>query len=290
MPNRRQLVLAGLLATPLVGGLVAALRTTGLRATARPALATHPGAAAARGVDTAPGAAPPGTGAATPTPHPGGPAPSHSAASPRPSTARTGPLGTQRLTGSSAVALTFDDGPDPVYTPQLLDLLKEQDVRASFTVIGSRARDYSDVIKRIAAEGHTLCSHSWQHLMDLGTRDFGYQSWDLKSTNYAIQAAVPGAQVKYFRAPGGNYTQGLIDLATSIGMKSIYWDVDPRDWDSAQFGHGEPMVEHIIRVVQHTVRPGSIVLSHDRVRPDTIAAYRTLLPWLKERYRLIPLP
>jgi peptidoglycan/xylan/chitin deacetylase (PgdA/CDA1 family) len=194
------------------------------------------------------------------------------------------------LTGSSAVALTFDDGPDPVYTPQMLDLLKEHGVPATFTVIGSRARDYPDVIRRIAADGHTLCNHSWQHLIDLGARDFGYQSWDLKSTNYAIQAAVPGLRVKYFRAPGGNFTQGLIDLATSIGMTPIYWDVDPRDWDAATYGHGDPMVRHIVRVVQQTVRPGSIVLSHDRVRPDTITAYRTLLPWLKARYELVRLP
>ena len=88
--------------------------------------------------------------------------------------------------------------------------------------------------------------------------------------------------------PGG-FTQPMIDLATSLGMRSLNWDVDPEDWNAAKHGRGEVMVNHIVSVVERTVRPGAIVLSHDRVRPDTIAAYRILLPWLKERYELIAL-
>ncbi len=206
--------------------------------------------------------------------------------SPRPT---VGPAGSANLTGSSAIALTFDDGPDPTYTPQILDVLARYGVKATFCLIGSRARDYPDLVRRIAAEGHSLCNHSWQHLMDLATRTPSYQQWDLSATNDAIHAAVPDARIRYFRAPGGNFTPALVQLAASYAMRSIYWDVDPRDWDSATYGKGTGMVNHIVSVVRAQTRPGSIVLSHDRAHPDTIAAYTQLLPWLKARFTLVRL-
>jgi peptidoglycan/xylan/chitin deacetylase (PgdA/CDA1 family) len=187
------------------------------------------------------------------------------------------------------VALTFDDGPDPVYTPPMLALLRQYRVKATFCLIGSRARDYPDIVRQIVADGHTLCNHSWQHLLDLGKRDAAYRLKDLTDTNAAIQAAVPGAVVKYFRAPGGNFTTDLVSQAASLGMASIYWNVDPRDWDSATYGTGTSMVNHIVSAVEGNVRPGSIILSHDRAHPDTYTAYRTLLPWLLDRYTLVAL-
>jgi peptidoglycan/xylan/chitin deacetylase (PgdA/CDA1 family) len=208
---------------------------------------------------------------------------------PNRTTRTVGPLNSRILTGSSAIALTFDDGPDPRYTPLVLDLLKQYKIKATFCLIGSRARDYPALVRRIVAEGHTVCNHSWQHLIDLGKRPRSYQSWDLRSTNDAIHAAAPNAQIRLFRAPGGNFTPGLISVAGSLGMSPIYWDVDPRDWDAATYGRGTPMVNHIVGVAERMTRPGSIVLSHDRAHPDTIAAYKILLPWLKARYRLVAL-
>ena len=208
-----------------------------------------------------------------------------------PGTGGTGPAGSMRLTGSTTVALTFDDGPDPVTTPKLLALLRQYHVHATFCVIGDRARDYPDLIRQIVADGHTLCNHSWQHLEDLGKRDFSYQNWDLRSSNDAIHNASPGVAINYFRAPGGNFTTGLVQLATDLGMKSLYWDVDPEDWNNPKWGTGPSMVNHVVSVVEHTVRPGSIILSHDRAQhPDTVTAYQTLLPWLLARYQLEPLP
>ncbi|GAB4048225.1 hypothetical protein GCM10028775_11440 [Catellatospora paridis] len=188
------------------------------------------------------------------------------------------------------MALTFDDGPDPINTPKILDELKQCGVKATFCVVGFRARDNPEMITRIAAEGHTLCNHSWQHLFDLAKRDDAYIRKDLENTNKMILRAAPGARVAYFRAPGGNFTTKLVKIASELGMNSIYWHVDPRDWESAKFGKGTVMVNHIIAAVERDVRPGSIVLSHDNGKPDTIVAYRTLLPWLKARYTLIALP
>ena len=208
----------------------------------------------------------------------------------RPAATGTGPGGSVVKTGSPAVALTFDDGPDPINTPKILDQLKQCGVKATFCLVGFRARDNPAMVARIAAEGHTLCNHSWQHLFDLAKRDDTYIRRDLQKTNDAIHKAAPGAKISYFRAPGGNFTGKLVSIAQDLGMKSIYWHVDPRDWESSKYGKGTPMVNHVIAAVERDVRPGSIILSHDNGKPDTITAYRTLLPWLKARYTLIGLP
>jgi peptidoglycan/xylan/chitin deacetylase (PgdA/CDA1 family) len=209
-----------------------------------------------------------------------------------------GPGGSLTHTGSKGVALTFDDGPDPKLTPRLLDLLKKNNVKATFCVLGYRAKAHPELIKRIVAEGHTLCNHTWDHSLTLAAKKAGggYTHTDaqirsdLKRTLDAIHAAVPTAKVPYFRAPGGNFTKRLVNIAASLGMKSIYWSVDPADWDNGRYGRGSAMTKHVISAVKHQVGAGGIVLSHDLSTPETIEAYKTLIPWLKARYKLIPLP
>lgn len=208
----------------------------------------------------------------------------------RPIATGTGPGGSLMTTGTQSVALTFDDGPDPINTPKILDMLKQCGVKATFCLVGFRARDRPDLVRRIYDEGHTICNHSWQHLFDLAKRPDDYILRDLNKTNNEIHKIVPGAPISYFRAPGGNFTQHLVDLAGSLGMKSIYWKIDPRDWESAKYGKGSSMVNHIVSVIEAQTRPGVIILSHDNGKPDTITAYRTLLPWLKARFTLIALP
>jgi peptidoglycan/xylan/chitin deacetylase (PgdA/CDA1 family) len=193
-------------------------------------------------------------------------------------------------TGSPAVGLTFDDGPDPGNTPAILDVLKQFNVKATFCLVGFRARDNPALVQRIAAEGHTFCNHSWQHLGDLGRRTPEFINADLTAVNNLIRGYVPGAKIKYFRAPYGNFTPTLVAQVRALGMIPIYWYVDPRDWDFPHYGSGQFMVNHIVAVVENNTRPGSIVLSHDLRKPDTTAAYRILLPWLQQRFTLIPLP
>jgi peptidoglycan/xylan/chitin deacetylase (PgdA/CDA1 family) len=242
------------------------------------------------------------SGSVTPRSTPSAPAGSPSTPPPKPKPKPTatqvkqtqpkgfGPGGSLLKTGSSAVALTFDDGPDPVNTPKVLDLLKKYGIKATFCVIGTSARSHPDLIRRIVAEGHTLCNHSWIHRLDLATSADAVVLRDLRDTNNAILAAAPKAKIQYFRAPGGNFTTHLVQLAASLGMRSLYWSVDPKDWDTKTFGHGSAMVNHIIGVVTTRTRPGAIILSHDGHKPDTPVAYRTLLPWLKAHYKLIAMP
>jgi peptidoglycan/xylan/chitin deacetylase (PgdA/CDA1 family) len=201
-----------------------------------------------------------------------------------------GPAGSRMTTGSKAVALTFDDGPDPAYTPQLLKLLAQQHVHATFCLVGENAEKFPGLVRQIAAGGHTLCNHTWNHSLTIGKKPPAQITADLARTNAAIRKAVPNAKIKYFRAPGGNFTPRLVGVATELGMTSLYWKVDPRDWDHPK---GETHAQHKSRViarVERRTRPGSIVLSHDYAQPDTIAAYRTLLPWLRKRYELIAMP
>jgi peptidoglycan/xylan/chitin deacetylase (PgdA/CDA1 family) len=201
-----------------------------------------------------------------------------------------GPANSQMRARGDAVALTFDDGPDPVQTPKILDLLARYHVTATFCLIGVNVQAHPDLVRRIVAEGHTICNHTWQHSLTLGRQSPAAIRADLRRTNDAIRRAAPRATIKYTRAPGGYFTPAYVTVAAGLGMTSLYWQVDPRDWERPA---GESATAHRARVVaavQKHVRKGSIVLSHDAGQPDTIAAYRTLLPWLKHRYQLTPLP
>ncbi|WP_172890642.1 polysaccharide deacetylase family protein [Actinoplanes derwentensis] len=201
---------------------------------------------------------------------------------------RTGPAGSLLVTGGKGVALTFDDGPDPDYTPKLLKMLAKHQVKATFCLVGTQARRHPDLVKRIAADGHSFCNHSWNHDLKLGKRSHKAIRADLARTNAAIRAAVPDAEIRYMRAPGGNFTPALVDLSAELGMRSIYWKVDPRDWEH-KTESASAHRDRIIRIVKQRTRPGAIVLSHDYNQPDTIEAYRTLLPWLKKRFHLVAL-
>ncbi|MEV6299528.1 polysaccharide deacetylase family protein [Actinoplanes sp. NPDC051861] len=203
--------------------------------------------------------------------------------------ARTGPAGSRLTTGSRSVALTFDDGPDPQYTPQLLRLLAKYRVKATFCVVGQQAKRHPNLIRDIVKAGHTLCNHTWNHDLKLGKKPVAKIKTDLGRTNAAILAAAPKAKIRYMRAPGGNFTPAFVATARGMGMASIYWKVDPRDWDHDKGETHKAHCNKVIRLVKKHTRPGAIVLSHDYAQPDTIKAYRTLLPWLKHRYRLVAL-
>jgi peptidoglycan/xylan/chitin deacetylase (PgdA/CDA1 family) len=182
------------------------------------------------------------------------------------------------------VALTFDDGPSG-YTPQLLDMLAQYHIKATFCLIGRQVPEYPDIVKRIVADGHTLCNHTWTHDEQLRTRTPDRIRWELQQTSDAIHAIVPGAPIKYFRNPGGNFSAQTVSIAASMGMKSIYWSVDPQDWR-------RPGVQPIINNVLNHTGQGSIVLMHDGGgdRSQTMTACKTILPNLASRFTLIALP
>ena len=213
------------------------------------------------------------------------PPPPPSSAGPTSGFGHGGPFGTINTTGTASVALTFDDGPGG-NTAQVLDLLKQYGIHATFCIIGRMVNDYSpDLIRRIVADGHTLCNHTWSHDLNLRTRTEAQIRSELQRTADAIHAIVPGVPIPYFRNPGGNFSPLTISVAESMGMQSIDWNVDPSDWS-------RPGTQSIINNVLSHTHPGSIVLMHDGGgdRSQTVQALRTILPNLKSRFTLIPLP
>ncbi|SCL14158.1 Polysaccharide deacetylase [Micromonospora rhizosphaerae] len=196
-----------------------------------------------------------------------------------------GPFGTQVSTGSPRVALTFDDGPDPQYTPEVLALLREHGVKATFCVVGENVQSHPDLIQAIVADGHTLCNHSWHHDVTLGSRPPDAIRDDLLRTNAAIRAAVPNAAIAYFRQPGGAWTDPVVSVSEELGMTPLHWAVDPSDWKS-------PGAAMITAAVLGGIAPGSIVLMHDAGgdRQGTVEALQSLLPALLARFQLEALP
>jgi peptidoglycan/xylan/chitin deacetylase (PgdA/CDA1 family) len=188
------------------------------------------------------------------------------------------------MSGAKTVALTFDDGPDPVWTPMVLDQLRAARVKATFCLVGSQVRKHPKLVVRIVREGHTLCNHTYDHEMGLGRRPTPEIRRNLEATSREIRRAVPGAKIRYFRHPGGYWTQAAVDVARGLGMVPIDWDVDPRDWETTDAGA-------ISTRVTSAVRAGSIVLLHDGGgdRHGTLAACPGMIKTLKERYGIGPL-
>jgi peptidoglycan/xylan/chitin deacetylase (PgdA/CDA1 family) len=205
--------------------------------------------------------------------------------------APTGTNGVQERTGNNSVALTFDDGPDPKYTPKILEILRKNHVHATFCLIGQNAKAYPDLVRAIVADGHTLCNHTWKHDLKLGTRDEATIRSDLQRTNDAILAAVPDAKIPFFRHPGGMWTKRAVQIATSMGMKCAGWEVDANDWNTAKYHAGEVMAQHVESVLRTEIKPGSIVLMHDAGgdRSGTMQAVETVLPELLAKYQLVSL-
>jgi peptidoglycan/xylan/chitin deacetylase (PgdA/CDA1 family) len=234
--------------------------------------------------------------AASPGPSPSAmvpPGPRLSPPAPRPAAVRPlnaampviGPYGIRQATGTANVALTFDDGPDPRWTPAVLDLLRYHGISATFCLIGVNVQAYPDLVRRIVSEGHTLCNHSWAHEIGLGTRSPEAIRANLMRVNDEIHKALPGVAIPYFRQPGGAWTTRAVQVAKSLGMASIHWDVDPQDWR-------RPGAVAIAKFVNGGTRPGSIVLLHDGGgdRSGTVAACRFFLPYLRGRFSLVALP
>ena len=166
--------------------------------------------------------------------------------------------GVIQTTGGEAatVALTFDDGPSPNYTPQVLSILDKHDIKATFCVVGRNATAHPDLMREIADRGHTLCDHTVTHDLGLPTRDGERIHTEIGGALDAIHVAVPEIEVPFYRAPGGNFATNVIDVAAGYGLEPLGWSVDPRDWT-------EPGADAIQTTVVEGIGPGSIVLLHD---------------------------
>jgi peptidoglycan-N-acetylglucosamine deacetylase len=161
------------------------------------------------------------------------------------------------------IALTFDDGPSPVLTPKLLDLLAAHRMKATFFVVGQNAADHPDILRRASREGHEIANHSWSH-PNLGKMSDEAVRRELQKTDDAIFAAI-GKRPTLLRPPYGSITARQKRwIHDDFGYRIIIWDVDPLDWKRP----GPSVV--CSRILKET-RAGSIVLAHD-IHPPTLEA------------------
>ncbi len=171
------------------------------------------------------------------------------------------------------IAMTFDDGPHKTNTPQLLDILKQRGIRATFFVVGQNAAEYPDILKRIVAEGHELANHSYTHPV-LASMAQSAVHEQLEKTHQAVLKAT-GVSMKLLRPPYGALSEPQRRTANSeFGYKIILWSVDPLDWkvrDAAR----------VQNEILSRTEAGSIVLAHD-IHKSTVDAMPETLDKLTE--------
>ncbi|MET9593909.1 polysaccharide deacetylase family protein [Streptomyces sp. NPDC006516] len=249
------------------------------------ATTVHMVAADPAGTPVRPGGEPPAPASGPPARAQAGPGtyrlrPMTSATPPRfrPATppVRTRPFEELPELGRDAVVLSFDDGPDPRYTPEILATLRTYDVRAMFFVCGEMAADNADLLREMADDGHVVGNHSWSHplvpkLSRAGIRD------ELGSTSEVIEKTL-GAPPLWYRAPYGAWNRNSFEIGAAMGMEPLAWTVDTLDWTM-------PGTDTIVRRVKKGAAPGVVVLSHDAGgdRSQSVAALRRYLPALIER-------
>ena len=175
-----------------------------------------------------------------------------------------------------AIALTFDDGPNPERTPALLDALAELGVPATFFVVGSAAHAHPDLLARIAREGHDIGNHTYSHRYLPLARSRSVAA-ELAAADSAIRAAT-GRTPTLARPPYGGRSPWNVRACRRAGKSLVLWDVNSFDWKGAP-------ADDVARRVLERARPGSIVLMHDggRDHTHTVDAVRMLVPALRER-------
>jgi peptidoglycan-N-acetylglucosamine deacetylase len=175
--------------------------------------------------------------------------------------------------GDKSIALTIDDGPSPVYTPQILRLLAKYKITASFSMIGRSVDEYPEIAREVARAGHPIVNHTWDHsnlapMTEVGIAD------EINRAAEAIHRAT-GDTPRIFRAPYGAWSRTLLEFCGRNGLTALDWSIDPRDW-------ARPGTDAIVDNILDNTQTGSIILEHDGGgdRSETVAALRIVIPRL----------
>jgi peptidoglycan/xylan/chitin deacetylase (PgdA/CDA1 family) len=172
-----------------------------------------------------------------------------------------------------AVTLTFDDGPHPEFTPQILAILQRYHVRATFFVVGKMAEQYPDLVRAERAGGHVIGNHTYHHVnLTKIPDDEIAPEWQACED---VVKAITGDTMRFCRPPGGDYDRVVILAATDLGLTTVLWTDDPGDYASP----GEKTIE---RRVLGAIGNGGIILLHDGVQ-QTIGVLPQIIEGLRRR-------
>lgn len=173
------------------------------------------------------------------------------------------------------VALTFDDGPHVKYTMELLDGLKERNVKATFFVVGKNAEEYPDVIKRMGEDGHLIGNHTYSHVQLNKLRD-ETACEEITKTSDVIKE-LTGNPTEYIRPPFGEWNASL---ECEIELIPVLWDIDPLDWKIMN-------AAAVTKKVVTKVEENDIILLHDCYQSSVDAAFRIVDELTKEGYEFV---
>ncbi|MGN0404393.1 MAG: polysaccharide deacetylase family protein [Bariatricus sp.] len=183
---------------------------------------------------------------------------------------RRKPIRVEHNPCSPTITLTFDDGPNATYTPQILDILYQHQVPATFFVVGEKVEKNEQLIREMNACGHKIELHSFSH-PDLTTLSCEKIQYEFRLTEKKIQEILPDYSANYFRPPYGRYTE---DTEKIVGIPMMLWTLDSRDWKS-------PNAQDIFDTVMCSVQDGDIIIFHDD-NAETVKALKLLIPALRE--------
>ena len=182
------------------------------------------------------------------------------------------------------IALTFDDGPNPIYTSQILAVLQTYNVKATFFDVGYLVKDYPNIVRQEFLQGNSIGNHSWSH-PDLSRFSAAGIVSQLTSASDAIQS-VTGARPTIFRPPYGSFNANVITQAIRLNLTAIIWNDEARDWAT-------PGVNLIVSRILNLARNGGIILLHDGggFRAQTVAALPIIIETLRQRgYTFVTIP
>ena len=177
------------------------------------------------------------------------------------------------------IALTFDDGPDKDFTPQILDILKKNDIKATFFVVGENVGWNPEILKRQYKEGHEIGNHTFTHI-NVSKRKYEDIYKEINDTQQAVKKVI-GEEPKLFRPPYRAISKDMCNIIKKKDMNIILWsNLDPRDWSN-------PGVNYIVDTITSKVQNGTIILLHDynnlrNKKSQTIQALEIVIPKLKE--------
>ena len=189
-------------------------------------------------------------------------------------------------TQEKVVALTYDDGPHPVFTPRLLDILDNYHVKATFFMIGKNMEAYPDIVREVVRRGHVIGNHTYSHPLSI---DLDTQAQVIRELDRCEQVIerLTGSRAHLFRPPRGMVDGSVFTLADAEGYKTILWSVCADNHDALT---PQLMAQ---RVIKHN-RPGGIILAHDGIFPTRwkdVAATPLIIEALKKRgYRFVTVP